>query len=147
MVLRRSPIQVRTRLERRGKLPPVNKERLAKRREKDTCPAHRDRLQRRRCDGIWLPDGRVYHAELCPERGLLNVEYRCDGSHVKTKGSGGLWWAQVSHSRFCHSEFEQLPPWLKRRMLPLALELAQESHQLMPDRVPAPPLTSDTGLW
>jgi hypothetical protein len=54
----------------------------------------------------------------------------------------GLWYEQVSHSRACHSEFEDLPKVLKRLMLPLAHSLAWESHHEKPE-VPAPPV-SDT---
>jgi hypothetical protein len=86
------------------------------------------------------PDGSVYHHRLCPEIQRSARAYRCDASHVRTKGAMGLWYEQVSQSRACHREFEELPRTLKRLMLPLAHRLAWASHRERPDLVPAPPV-------
>lgn len=130
-------------MQGRKRLKTVNEERLARRREKDTCEPHAERLRKRRCDGILRGDGSTYHHQLCPERQLFARSYRCDASHVRTKGAMGLWHEQVSHSRACHQEFEEMPRSLKRLMLPLAHSLAWESHRELPDEVPEPPVPDE----
>ena len=125
----------------RGKgLPAINEERLERRRAEDTCEPHAERLRKRPCDGIPRQDGSTYHHQHCPESQRFARSYRCDASHVRTKGAMGKWWEQVSHSRACHREFEKLPKLLKRLMLPLAHSLAWESHREKPDEVPVPPV-------
>lgn len=127
-------------LSSRKRLPAINEERLARRREIDTCPPHQERLQKRRCDGIPDKSGAIYHHPLCPEEQRFARAYRCDASHVRTKGAMGRWWEQTSQSRACHSTFEGLPRRVKRLLLPLAYSLAWESHRAMPGRVPEPPI-------
>ena len=127
-------------LTTRKRLRPVNEERLARRRERDTCEPHAERLRKRRCDGILRDNNSTYHHPWCPESQRFSRSYRCDNSHVRTKGAMGKWWEQVSHSRACHREFEDLPKSIKRLMLPLAHSLAWESHREKPDEVPVPPV-------
>lgn len=132
-VLRRSPLKRGTRrlsrgpaLVRRVRMRLRNPERLARRREVDTCPAHAARLRSRACD----------ECGISPE-----PRRRSHNSHVKTKGSGGRWWEQVTHCWLCHLQFEShtiVSRHTRAGLLRLALRLAWESHDL--GRAPAPPL-------
>lgn len=137
------PIQTRTRLERGGPikrnapLAPVGRKHR-QRYEEQFNGWHSERLRRRPCDG--LPDGS--HAPGCrilPELNFLRGDGKNDPSHIYRRGNqGGLFFHIVTQSRECHEVFERLPLEHRLPMLPLAHELAWESHRMNPDLVPVP---------